>query len=268
MMVPTSVNIQPLKSDTSKGQMRNFHNLVWVKRPVEVVTIDGQSEEKVTNALYFIHARLSWSIVRGADTDSAGYVVSLPKALLENPAMHKLHIQDVSLLAYDQVPKINLSPGIAVRVQAILEMIDELVGSELNNREAGILSLINTLFVYCDGQCNIRSAPCEQNSKKAIVFRFKKLIDKRYAETHEVGDYAQLLHISDKYLNQCTQEVLGVNAKHLIDEIRIMRSRHMLKFSDLSIKEISYSLGFSSQDYFSYFLKRHTGLTPSMIRNQ
>lgn len=235
---------------------------------MRALTIADQTEEEVSNALYFLHAKTPWSLVRRPETDSAGYLLSLPNALLESPTISNLHIHEVRFLANGKVPKINLSPGIAVRVQAILEMIDELVGSELNNRDAGILSLINTLFVYCDGQCNIRSIPCEQNSKKSLVFRFKKLIDKKYAEVHDVKDYARLLHISDKYLNQCTREVMGVNAKHLIDEIRIMRSRHMLKFSDLSIKEISYSMGFSSQDYFSYFLKKHTGMTPSMIRSQ
>nr|WP_241910526.1 helix-turn-helix domain-containing protein [Tamlana carrageenivorans] len=45
-----------------------------------------------------------------------------------------------------------------------------------------------------------------------------------------------------------------------------MRSRHALKLSNKSIKEISFDLGFSSPDYFSYFFKTHTTTTPSGLR--
>ncbi|WP_081474727.1 helix-turn-helix domain-containing protein [Cyclobacterium marinum] len=45
-----------------------------------------------------------------------------------------------------------------------------------------------------------------------------------------------------------------------------MTARHELKFTDKPIKEIAYQLGFSSPDYFSYYLKKHTNLSPRQIR--
>lgn len=185
---------------------------------------------------------------------------------MNDPRMSRLHIHEVRLLAGDKVPRINPAPGIARRIQGLLEMLDELIGSHLNHRDEAILSLLNTFFIYLDGQCNVRSVAAERNSKQSIVLRFKKLIYQRFASCHEVRDYADMLNISDKYLNECVNEVLGANAKSLIDEQRIMRSRHLLKFSDKAIKEISYELGFSSPDYFGFFLKKHTGMTPTMIR--
>ena len=146
-------------------------------------------------------------------------------------------------------------------------MIDELVGSHLNNKDQAIFSLLNTFFVYCDGQCNIKSVVSENNAKKALVFKYKKLLDTRCCEFHDVEQYASLLNVSGKYLNQCVKEVLNTNAKSLINEQRIMRARHALKFSDKSVKEIGFELGFSSPEYFSSFLKQHTGMSPSLIRN-
>ncbi|WP_338418074.1 helix-turn-helix domain-containing protein [Pseudotamlana carrageenivorans] len=54
--------------------------------------------------------------------------------------------------------------------------------------------------------------------------------------------------------------------EHIIIEQLLMRSRHALKLSNKSIKEISFDLGFSSPDYFSYFFKTHTTTTPSGLR--
>ncbi|MDG1570975.1 helix-turn-helix domain-containing protein [Robiginitalea sp. M366] len=266
-MAMEQLSIIPIHRDlfSTEGFQGNY--LLWIQEGVRAVEIDGIVENDVSNALYFIDGRTPWRILHKAEPVLSGYVMKLPVSLMEHPTLKNLHISEVRLLAHQQVQKVTLAPGIAKRVQSILEMLDELAGSALNHKDEAIASLVKTLFVYTDGQCNIRSTLCENNAGKHLVFRFKKLIDQYGTEIHEVGDYAKMLHISAKHLNTCTREVLGVTAKHLIDEMRILRSRHLLKFSDLSIKEISFTLGFSSQDYFSYFLKKHTGKTPSMIRN-
>ena len=92
------------------------------------------------------------------------------------------------------------------------------------------------------------------------------MVDQHILENHEVSFYAKLLNISPRYLNECVQEVLSVSAKSIIIEELLMRSRHALKFSNKPIKEISFELGFSSSDYFSYFFKTHTGISPSTLR--
>ncbi|WP_304238618.1 AraC family transcriptional regulator [Jiulongibacter sediminis] len=91
-------------------------------------------------------------------------------------------------------------------------------------------------------------------------------MDQQYSEQHEVSAYAQLLNVSEKYLNECVKDILGTNAKSLIAEKLVMTARHELKFDDKPIKEIAYQLGFSSPDYFSYFLKKHTNQSPSQTR--
>ncbi|MGB3511219.1 MAG: hypothetical protein WBA93_18685, partial [Microcoleaceae cyanobacterium] len=78
-----------------------------------------------------------------------------------------------------------------------------------------------------------------------MVYKFKKLVDKHVCEFHEVADYASLLNISPKYLNECVKEVLLVGSKNIIIEQLLMSSRHALKFSNKTIKEISFELGFS-----------------------
>jgi transcriptional regulator GlxA family with amidase domain len=49
-------------------------------------------------------------------------------------------------------------------------------------------------------------------------------------------------------------------------DLKIRRAREMLVSTDLSIKEISYELGFQSIHYFSRIFKNKTGMAPSEIR--
>ncbi len=238
----------------------------WIQGDIEGIEIDNNFHEQISSSILFLNHNLNWKIYKGESKYSAGYIMSIQRETLNHPMLSKLHINELRLFKSNEIPIFNLSPGIAKRTQAILEMIDELLGSELNHKEDAILSLLNTFFVYCDGQCNIKSVLSDNGSKNNVVYNFKKLVDKYLTEHHEVSDYAHRLNISPKYLNECVKDVLGCTAKAIITEQLLMRSRHMLKFSDQNIKEISYHLGFSSPDYFSYFFKNQTGTTPSSLR--
>jgi YesN/AraC family two-component response regulator len=54
----------------------------------------------------------------------------------------------------------------------------------------------------------------------------------------------------------------------MIAERIIKECTQYLLHSNLSISEIAYSLGFENIAYFSKFYRKHTGKTPSEIREQ
>lgn len=265
-MTTDSINIsQIIKETTSKQNSDNFA-VCWIKNDVDGIEIDNVFYKNVSNSIFFLDPKCLWKIFKKDSSPSSGYILYLTNEVLNNPVLSNLHINKVRLFNSGEIPLFKLSPGIEKRIQAILEMIDELLGSHLNHKDDAILSLLNTFFIYCDGQCNIKSIVSNNNSKTNVVYKFKKLVDKYIFEYHEVADYANLLNISPKYLNECVKEVLFVNSKSIIIEQLLMRSRHSLKFSNKTIKEISFELGFSSPDYFSYFFKTHIGITPSSLR--
>ncbi len=249
-------------SDRGKGDFA----VCWIKDEVEHVVIDGVEYSDVSNSIFFLHPKHEWKIKKKDSSTSVGYILDLANEVLENPLLSNLHINKVRLFSTDEIPLFKLSPGIEKRTQAILEMIDELLGSQLNHKDDAIISLLNTFFVYCDGQCNIKSIVSNNNSRANVVYQFKKLVDKQVCEHHEVSEYANLLNITPKYLNECVKEVLLVSSQSIIIEQLLMRARRALKFSNKTAKEISFELGFSSPDYFSSFFKTHTGITPTALR--
>jgi AraC-like DNA-binding protein len=265
-MNPETIKISRITKKMTSNLTEKGFAVCWIQNDNPKLEINKTQYRNIGNSVFFLHPHLEWKILKKDSPISSGYVLYLPKNFLEIPTFKNLHIIQVGLFKSNQIPKINLSPGIEKRIQSILEMLDELISTKLEHREEAILSLLYTFFVYCDGKCNIKSVITDNNAKSALVYKFKKMIDKRITVFHRVGDYAKSLHISDKYLNECVKEVLGVNAKNLIDEQLIMRSRHALKFTDKTIKEICFELGFSSPDYFSSFIKKHTGMSPSRLK--
>jgi AraC-like DNA-binding protein len=267
-MTPQAIKISPILSKVTSSQSEEgYYTLCWIQNGIQHIEINKKRYTNISNSIFFLTPDFDWKIYKNGSHISSGYVLYLPKSILNQPTFKNLHITQVRFFkSVDEIPKINLSPGIESRVQAILEMIDELISTNLAHKEEAILSLLNTFFVYCDGKCNIKTAISDNNAKAALVYKFKKSIDQLITQHHEVSHYAKTLNVSSKYLNECVKEVLGVNAKHLLNEQIIMRSRHSLKFTDKTIKEVCYELGFSSPDYFSYFLKKHTGNSPTQLR--
>lgn len=248
-----SIKVSSITNKITSKQSDDSYTVCWIKNDIVEIQINGIKYNDVENAVFFLHPSYDWKIIKKDSTISSGYVLYLPRNVLSDPTFKNLHIAEISLLVNNEIPKINLAPGIEKRVQSILEMLDELVSTNLANKEEAILGLLHTFFVYCDGKCNIKSNITDNNSRSALVYKFKKTIDARISQMHLVSAYATSLHVSDKYLNECIQDVLGTNAKSVIDEQLVMRSRYELKFTDKTVKEIAFGLGFSSPEYFSSF---------------
>lgn len=258
--------VSRITSDQVSVPSEDYYTVIWVQEDIELLEVDSIVLNDIAQCLVFVEPNQKWVLQTNSPEVSKGYILKIPNELMKDAQLKNRLINEFRLFAQESIPIIKPAPGIAFRIQAILEMIEELLTTELDHREDAIVSLLNTFFVYCDGQCNIQLSFDKTNRKAQLVHKYKELVKDNFKKYHDVSSYAELLNISAVYLNECVQTVLGYNAKSVIVEAQIMTARQALKFSNESIKEISFDLGFSSADYFSTFFKNHTGFTPSDYR--
>jgi len=98
--------------------------------------------------------------------------------------------------------------------------------------------------------------------------KFNMLIDEFFKEEKTVAFYAEKLNISPNYLNILCKKNLKVSAIQLIHQRISTEAKRLLQNNKLTIKEITFELGFSDNSYFSNFFKNQTGITPSEFRDQ
>lgn len=98
------------------------------------------------------------------------------------------------------------------------------------------------------------------------VNRFKVLLQRDYKREKKVAHYASELNITSRRLSEMTEYVLGKTAKNIIIEKVITEFKRTLTFTNSTISEISYDLGFSDEGNFSNFVKKHTGKNPSEMK--
>lgn len=106
----------------------------------------------------------------------------------------------------------------------------------------------------------------EVGRREELFIKFIHLIHKYCPQQREVGFYAEKLYITSRYLSSITQNVADKSAKYIIDKHAIQRIKIMLKYSNMSIQDISYELNFPDQSFFSRYLKKHTGMSPLEYR--
>jgi len=101
-----------------------------------------------------------------------------------------------------------------------------------------------------------------------LTRNFLATVRKKFLTYRRPADYAKLLTVSVSHLNDTVRHNTGWSvSKHIQNELNTEAQR-LLCYTELSIKEISFKLGFSDQKYFSRFFLKESGLTPMVYRKK
>lgn len=198
-----------------------------------------------------------------------GWVLYISKIYFNLLSNENFDFGNVDYLSSDdEIPRMVLSPEVGDRIHSLAKMVEELSASQNPHKENGVKALLEAIFAYCDNTSNINLNLTNNLQEVNIVSTFKQLVTDNYSSLHMVLDYARMMSITPKYLNQVVKHLLGITAKQVIQEQIIIAARHELKFSNFSIKEIAFSLGFSDPYHFSSFFKEMVGISPTLYRDR
>lgn len=92
--------------------------------------------------------------------------------------------------------------------------------------------------------------------------RLMTLLADNYREQRNVEFYAEKMSISSKHLSRVIRNYTGKSVHQWIDEFVALEIKNLLKYSNMSIQQISYSLNFPNPSFMGQYFKRITGMTP------
>jgi len=102
----------------------------------------------------------------------------------------------------------------------------------------------------------------------SITKLFKSVLKTNFRAMKRPVAYAQELHLSAPYLNECVKKATGQTVSYHIQQRNILEAKRLLYHSDKSVKEIAAELGYEDFDYFSRLFTKVTGMTASVFRNK
>lgn len=102
----------------------------------------------------------------------------------------------------------------------------------------------------------------------SICGAFKSLAIKNYKSVKSPAAYAAMLNITASYLNEVVKSVTGFSVTYWIQQEVILEAKRLLCYTDLTVKEIAFELGYEDSAYFSRLFHKVTQDTPLTFRKQ
>lgn len=131
-------------------------------------------------------------------------------------------------------------------------------------------TLLKRLIINITRIAKRQAGDCQQFSDERmdIVRMFNLLLEGNFRKEHEVQFYANALNKSPKTLANLFAVFNYPAPSKLIQQRIILEAKRYLHYTDMSAKEIAYSLGFVSPAHFSRFFKQNAGNNISVFRDR
>jgi AraC family transcriptional regulator, transcriptional activator of pobA len=245
----------------------NYYNIYYIEKGKGTHVVDFMEYEIEDNQLYFVLPGQMHRLV--FEELPVGRIISFTEEFLITNAIPDYLINDIYLFdEYGQSPPLPIHENSLSVYQNLFAQIEFFSSSIEKYTMEAVGALVKLLLIQCNNHCSLNKSDNPQflETTNHILRNFKQLLNKHYAESHMVNDYADKLAVTPDYLNKTVKSITGKSAKEHIQSKLIVEAKRSLLFSGLSGKELAYTLGFEESAHFNNFFKKNTGLTPTEFK--
>ena len=235
-----------------------YFRLVWIARGAGHFFIDMKQFEITPNCVFFVKPGQVY--VMKTDASADGHIISFTGSFLGLDDEKFDTGYPGGLLRFFSRQFCWLQPD---TVSDIRETIDKMIKElrHIHLFQAEILKrYFKILLIYLTRQFEDSPEQGGQTRDMDLVQRFMGLLEKEFVMTKMVSDYASRLLLTPNYLNQIVKKITGHSAGYHIRQRVILEAKRQAVYSDKSMKEIAYYLGFSDVCHFSKFFKNIAGM--------
>jgi AraC family transcriptional regulator, transcriptional activator of pobA len=226
-----------------------------------------------TGSMIFVKPRQVVEM-RNLEFEEDGYILFFHEDFLTGHSLHQ-DIQGYSFFEYETNEALHLAP----KEEKIIWNIFYSIEREYNNNEDEfsreiILAAINSMLKFAERFYKRQFINRKQVSGKTVT-AFNKILQQHINDGFlfenglpSVGDLANRLNVSSRYLTDLLKVETGKTAIELIHIALINEAKNRLRKKDQTVSEIAYDLGFENMSYFSRLFKKETGVLPTFYKNQ
>lgn len=102
----------------------------------------------------------------------------------------------------------------------------------------------------------------KNSTARSRFLELEELIDAKFKTIKFPKDYAELMHLSEQQLNRICKTCTGHTVSQLIINRVLLEAKRMLAYSDSTVAEVAFDLGYTDTSYFNRFFKKNVGNTP------
>lgn len=183
---------------------------------------------------------------------------------------YALGIDGVILLAENQSPYThmlcNFSSNEFINTlfeQMLLEMHNHAYGDN-----AICQKLLEILLIKIVRTQHLKPIPTTTQKMSKECAKIKEYLDTHYGERITLDSLTALTHMNKYYMAHSFTKYTGLSPIQYLNEVRLKTACGLLEKTDLSISDISSTIGFSSPSYFTQSFHKKYNITPIKYRKK
>lgn len=242
---------------TGRVHRTDFYHLIWVEKGELFLTVDFEELCLQNNDAFLISpGQICYFDLRSHP--QAFSVLFVPEFLGEASTDAQLlhRILNTNPLGHKVV---------SLRGLPIDNLMQQLIHELKSDTDGYQLVIVRSCLRILLAEVARRLPKVLSNSNELARLFFEE-VEKHHHQWHNVSDYLPLLSAPEKLLSESVRLAIGVTPKIYLDQRRILEAKRFLAYSELSIKEIAFSLGFDEPTNFSKFFRKHTNISPNEFK--
>lgn len=242
----------------------NYFAIIWFRSNLNVISIDGSLKIFMKNELLFL---TEISKINIEESCNARLIVfnGLFGGGLKNDAIS--NFKDIVFSTGNGGLKAIKIPDALVKEFKLLWRLFKIEMRSNNYLKLGMLQgLLNNFLVLCLRIFKVKETLLIDSGELSVIKKYIHLVDQFFTTKHTVTEYAILLNKSPKTLSNLFSKEGVKSPLKYINERKMIEAKRLLYFSDKSIQEIAYSIGYESTKSFSRFFKNQEGISPYCYR--
>ena len=276
MEVVDAGNVVVAHIDNMKEHLREFQYPCRINAAFAILCTHGEirfsshlKEYTLTeNTLFLSHS----SVVQfHSSSDCEVYVIAFTSEFISEMHLDKRLLMPIMMTLHRESHLLNVSPHDKARLReafAILYRESQAEKSPLADLATKHL-FCSLIYRLCDsidtGNTTIMQTSIKDRSSEYLE-RLLTLLVEHYRTERSVEFYAEKMHISSKHLSRVIRNLTGRSVHQWIDEFVALEIKNLLRYSTMSVQQISYELNFPNPSFMGQYFKRITGMTPGQYK--
>jgi len=167
----------------------------------------------------------------------------------------------ISLSRSQPMTRCGNSHGLRRQFNALLQLL------ESGYADHTLLEM-SRFFVSLTALLHVDARPVRELEQREKILKSMEQMRKTVAQPRALEEYAKAVGFSVSQYSYLFKRHFGISPMAHLAELRIQRAKELLGRTDLSIKEISWQLGFDDPLYFSRMFKKVAGVAPTKYRDE
>lgn len=259
-----------VQGESDVPHRHDYYTVLFVQEGYGTHVVDFKTYEFGSNQVFFVAPGQIHQV--NTLERPKGWVITFSRDFLIENSIPETFLQNINLFrSFGDTPPIVIDEQNLGKLDNILAQMEECFPLRDSHRNRALGALLQLFLIYCNHICTLCNAPDQpdEESTGATMLRdFKDLVETRYQDWHKVQEYASELNITPKHLSHTIKLITGKTAKEYIQDRLLLEAKRLLRHTELSMKEISYELGFEEPLHFSGFFKKQEGVSATTFRNQ